>query len=109
MMNPTGKPSGETLRPWGLAIHRQRDRRNLSDAELWKCIEWTNKLKKRGGDHKSEGFKSKAPDGAFDKSSQEIAQKLGISARKVERVRTVMDHGDVETIQAIEQGEMSIN
>ena len=30
------------------AIHRQRDRRNLSDAELWKFIEWTNKLKKRG-------------------------------------------------------------
>jgi hypothetical protein len=85
------------------AIHRQRDRRNLSDAELWKCMQWMDKRKTAGRPSKL------AQDCANFKSAEQTAQTLGISARKVEQVRTVMDHGDEETIQAIEQGEMSIN
>jgi len=91
------------------AIHRQRDRRNMTEAELWKCIQWMDKRKERGGDHRSEEFKSKAQDCAIEKSVQQTAQTLGISPRKVEQARTVLDHGDQETKQAIEAGEMSIN
>jgi len=91
------------------AIHRQRDRRNMTEAELWKCIQWMDKRKKRGGDHKSEEFKSKASDEAIDsevsKSAEKTAETLGISRAKVEKARTVMDHGDQETKQSIEKRE----
>jgi len=44
-------------------------------------------------------FKPAAPDGApVERSSQQTAQALGISARKVERARTIMDHVDQETM-----------
>jgi ParB-like chromosome segregation protein Spo0J len=93
------------------AIHRQRDRRNLSDAELWKCMQWMDKRKERGGDQGRDGgkFQPKASNEANGKSAEKTAETLGISRAKVEKARTVMDHGDEETIQAIEQGEMSIN
>jgi len=90
------------------AIHRQRDRRNLSDAELWKCIEWMDKRKERG--ERTDLAQSCAKSETRNpKSAEQTAQTLGISARKVEQVRTVLDHGDDETKQAIEQGEISIN
>jgi len=89
------------------AIHRQRDRRNLTDAELWKCIQWMDKRQPRSEDGR---FKPAAQDCApVERSSQQTAQALGISARKVEQARTVMDHGDETTKQAIEKGGMSIN
>jgi cellobiose-specific phosphotransferase system component IIA len=40
---------------------------------------------------------SKAQDCAKQKSSDQTAQTLRISARKVEQARTVMDHGDEKT------------
>lgn len=93
------------------AIHRQRDRRNLTDAELFKFIEWKDKRKDKEANLKQNI--TEAPDGASvqtgKKSAEQTAETLGISARKVERARTVMDHGDEETKQAIEKGEMSIN
>jgi len=93
------------------AIHRQRDRRNLTDAELLKCIQWMDKRKERGGDHKSDEFKSKSSSEPIEnKRSAEITgEVLGVSATKVKKARTVMDHGNEETQQAIERGEMSIN
>jgi hypothetical protein len=79
-------------------LHRQMDRRNLSDAEFWRCLQWSDKRKERGGDHKSYEFKSNVPDGTIEKPSREItAELLGVSPRKVSRARTVMDHGDEET------------
>jgi hypothetical protein len=84
-----------------------QDRRNMTEAELWKCIRWMDKRKERGGDHKTDEGKSNAQSCAIDRSSQQTAQTLGISARKVEQARTVMDHGDEATKQAIEEGEMS--
>ena len=37
-----------------LAIHNQRDRRNITDAELIQVIAIVDKRKQRGGDHKSD-------------------------------------------------------
>ena len=40
------------------AIHNQRDRRNLTDADLLRCIETVDRLKARGGDHTSREAKA---------------------------------------------------
>jgi hypothetical protein len=94
MMNPNRQTLQGILRPWGLAIHRQRDRRNLSEAELWKCMQWRDKRKERGGDQGRDGgkFQPKASNEANGKSAEQTAQTLGISARKVEQMRIVIDH-----------------
>ncbi len=39
------------------AIHLQRNRRNLTDAEVMRCIEALDRRKQRGGDHKSKAFR----------------------------------------------------
>lgn len=67
-----------------------------------------DRRKGRGGDHKSDEFKSKTSDEVFDFtiSSQKTGDALGISRLKVEKARTVMRHGDKETKQAIEPKEM---
>jgi ParB-like chromosome segregation protein Spo0J len=92
------------------AIHNQRDRRNMTDADLIRCIEAVDKTKQRGGDRKSE--KSKASSDAIDpqgKSSEETAKVVGTSARKVEKARTVIKNADPETKLAVLEGEKSIN
>ena len=37
---------------------KERDRRNLTDADISRCIEAVDELKERGGDHKSVEFKT---------------------------------------------------
>ena len=68
------------------AIHTQRDRRNLSDAELLRLIELV--------DRPQEGFNTAvAPIGATGekprKTAEITADAIGTSARQVERARTV--------------------
>ena len=93
------------------AISRQKNRRNLTDGEMLNCLDELDKLKQRGGDNQSK--KAKAPHGANaldkGKSAKQTAETLGVSARKVERARTVQDHADEETVQAVKDGNMSIN
>jgi protein gp37 len=92
------------------AIHLQRNRRNLTDAEIIRCIEALDMRKARGGDRKSEDFqKSKAPNGAIDKSAKETAKMIGVSPRKVERARTVLEHAEEPVKEAVKAGELSIN
>ena len=82
-------------------IHSQADRRNLSDSEIARLVGVLDKRKERGGDHKSNAAKSKAQRCAIDpntrKSASDTAATLGTSARKVEQVRTIMDHGKEES------------
>ena len=40
------------------AIHNQRNRRNLTDAEILRCIEALDSRKSHGGDRRSEDFKA---------------------------------------------------
>jgi len=73
-----------------------------------------DKRRSRGGDHKSAEYqaKSKAPDGGIDSrsaSAKATAQTIGISPRKVERARTVLDNADPETREAVREGKKSIN
>ena len=95
------------------AISRQKNRRNLTDAEMLNCLNELDELrqekgKNNGGNQYTKG--GEAPHGASaGKSSKQTAETLGVSARKVERARTIQDHADEETVQAVKDGNMSIN
>ena len=91
------------------SIHSQRDRRNLSDSEIARLVGVLDKRKDRGGDTRSMEAKTKAQGCALKKGAAETAATLGTSARKVEQVRTVMDHGTEETKQEMLDGKKSVN
>ena len=95
------------------AIKLQRNRRNMTDAEIVTCIEVLDHKRARGGDRRSETEKSKASGDAieksFSKSAKETADLLGISTTKVERNRSILNNGDPATIEAVKNGEMSMN
>jgi len=52
-----------------------------------------------------------APDGAKSsgKSADTTAKVVGLAPRKVERVRTVLDHGDEQTKMSVQSGKTTIN
>jgi hypothetical protein len=89
------------------AIMLQCHRRNLSDAELLHFIDIldTRSVPQRNENGKFAG----APNGAAGKSAEATGKLLGISGRKVERSRTIIDHGDSEIVGAVKNGEMSVN
>lgn len=82
------------------AIRCQRDRRNLTDADL---LRWVGEMKRRrrGGDQ------SNPPNGGMVAGA--MAETLGVSARTIERTKTVIDHADDQTKAAVLAGEKSIN
>ena len=88
------------------AIHTQRDRRNLSDAEIMSVLGVIDK--------KTIGFRGDsplAPSGANAerpaKTFHLTAEEIGTSARKIEKARKVST--DPEVTAAIKRGELSIN
>ena len=89
------------------AIQLQCHRRNLTDAELFRYMEIIDEryVPERNENGKFAG----APNGAAGKSSEATAKLLGTSSRKAERMRAIMDHGDSETVDAVKNGEMSVN
>jgi hypothetical protein len=97
------------------AIANQRDRRNLTDAELAALVIVVDERKPRGGDHKSEEAKSKRSSDPIDSkpSREKTAALTGTSETKVKKIRAIVDHaektGDTEEKEAVLNGEMSIN
>lgn len=97
------------------AIHNQRDRRNMTDADIIRCIDVLDKRGKRGGDHGNQHTQPKEAKASCEakpeqgKSAETTASTLGISRAKVERTRTVLDHADDETKQEVLEGKKSIN
>jgi len=89
------------------AIGRQRERRHLTDAELARCLAELDKRREHGGNRRSEDFKAQRC--ALKKSSAESAALLGISARKVEQIRTINDHAPEEIKKALDSGEKTVN
>jgi len=85
------------------AVHNQRDRRNLADAQILRVVEWLDERKKRG---RPEKFTSSEVN--LGRSSQITAQKIGTSATKVEKVRTILGHADEKTKAAVKNGTMTI-
>ena len=86
------------------AIKSQRNRRNLTDPELLKCVEELDKRMKEGRPEKT--ATRVAVNG---RSSENTAKLLGTSRGKVEKIRTINDHASDEVKEAVKSGEMSVN
>ena len=85
------------------AIKTQRNRRNLTDAELLRCM---NELDKRSVAGRPKLARNRANSG---KSAEATASLLGITRGKVEQLRTVNDHATDEVKEAVKDGKMSVN
>lgn len=87
------------------AIHCQRDRRNMTDADIARCVAECKKAQ--------EGRPKTVPDGTVSgeqaMTAKDTAELLGVSERKVKRTRVVNDRATPEVKAAVASGEMSIN
>ena len=97
-------------------IHLQKDRRNLTDSELYQCIIELDNRYTLGGDRKSEKIssarallKSDESDMKEKSSREKTAKTLGTSSTKVQKVRTINDHAPDEIKEAVSTGQISIN
>ncbi|MDD5698392.1 MAG: hypothetical protein PHH77_07220 [Victivallaceae bacterium] len=90
------------------AISCQKNRRNLSDSELVACVvELDKRMSKAEAGAKRWEL---APDGASSgKSAEETANLLGVSTRKVERIRAVIDNAPDEIKRMVKTGRMTVN
>ena len=88
------------------AIHAQRDRRNVSQADIFRWVGEVDKRRKQGERTDLASIEAKLVTG---KSAEHTAQIVGVSKATVERARTVLDHADEETKAAVLAGEKSIH
>ena len=90
------------------AIHNQRNRRNMTEADLLKCIELVDKRREAGRPPKE-----LAPNGANlsqGKSAETTAKIVGASRRKVERARKVLsDPKEKEEVACIPPNRASLS
>jgi hypothetical protein len=101
------------------AIANQRDRRNLTDAELAGLVMVVDKRQSKGGDRGNQHTGGKASGDALPcevlngKSSHVTAELTGTSPKKVEKIRAIADYaertGDHEERDAVLNGKISIN
>ena len=84
------------------AIRCQRNRRNLTDGELLQCLQRLDQRKRVG-----------RPAGncplAHGKSANLVAETLGVSRGKIEKLRAIEDYASAETKEALLQGKYSVN
>ncbi len=103
------------------AIHNQRDRRNITDAEILKCVEAVDKRRATGrhkGSEKnvsdinnisSQGCKKNVSDINNISSHLQTAMSVGISPSKVQEVRTILNSEDEGIKQEVLEGKKSIH
>ncbi len=91
------------------AIHNQRDRRNMTEADLLRCVDALDELKERGGDRRSEEAKSNPTPVGIEKnqSATATAKTIGTNRGKVEKARTVLQAPTQK--QAVLSGQKTIN
>ena len=83
------------------AIDSQRNRRNLSDAEMMRCLSALDKRRKTG--------RPKDSDVIHGKSADATAYLLGTSRCKVEKLRTINDYAPQTIKLAVLSGSISAN
>ena len=83
------------------AIGSQRNRRNLTDAELMRCLSALDKRKKTGRPQKG--------DTVSGKSAERTAVLLGTSRSKVEKIRSINAHAAEDIKTAVLSGKLSVN
>jgi len=73
----------------GDAIRCQRNRRNMTDAELMHWVKVVDKRRRQGEDQEREGgkFLPKGPNKPIGKSAEKTAKIVGTSASKVKKIR----------------------
>jgi hypothetical protein len=79
------------------SISNQRDRRNMTDADILRCIELRDTRRPRGGDRRSEEARSNGSREPFGQTSEEeTAKAVRTSPAKVKRARTVLNAADTD-------------
>lgn len=84
------------------ALNLQIKRRNLSSSQILFAVEMYDSIKKTG----------RKPEGSTEekgRTSEKIAEEIGVSARTIQKAQTVNKLADEETKDKIKAGEMSIN
>lgn len=87
------------------SFHIQRNRRNLADEDIIRCLEVLDKLSASsptGGGPEGESLTRK-------ELSKIRAKELGTSASKIEKAQKVLEHGDEKLKESVNSGEKSIN
>jgi|GEM_PF-1574099 ParB family chromosome partitioning protein len=87
------------------AVHMQRDRRNLTDAELLGLVEKIDNPMAGFKGHHSRNVAQLA--GASKKTAEDTAKTVGVSVRQIEKIRAVLRHP--EEAVAVRKGEKTIN
>lgn len=90
------------------AIESQKNRRNLTDGELVACVVELDKRmsKAQAGAKRWELAQGCASSG---KTATDTANLLGVSTRKVEQIRSVMDNADDDIKRMVKTGRMTVN
>ncbi len=88
-------------------FHIQRNRRNLADEDILRCLEVLDNITPPVGKKKASKEISATP----SKKEQDIlrAKELGTSVAKAEKARKLLEHGSEEIKQSVTSGEKSIN
>jgi protein gp37 len=103
------------------AIHNQRDRRNLTDDQIISCVDTVRVWRKDKLDNLKQN-QPETPNPDFrirpklepyeptdNRTSQKIADMMGVSRDKVDRTLKVIDNATPEQIESIKDGNKSIN
>lgn len=84
------------------AFHLQRNRRNLADEDILRCLHVLDSI----DDAREEGDGEKR---TRREKIKERANELGTSESKIDKAKKVMEHADDSIREAVETGEKSIN
>lgn len=90
------------------AIHNQRNRRNLTQAELLRCIEALDKKMTRAEAGAMKGKSIFTSKNASEPSHKKTAKKLGIGASTISNARTILDSNNEGIKNKVASGEISI-
>jgi protein gp37 len=86
------------------AVANQRNRRNMNDGDILRCVEVLDN--RRASGERSDLAQGCARSG---KSAPDTAAAVGVSPRKVEQARTVLDHAPTPLKEEVLAGRKSIN
>lgn len=87
------------------AFHIQRNRRNMSDDDILRCLELLDRVHRADETAENE----EAPKLTRKETNEMRAKELGISSDKVNKARKVLEHGSEEIRESVNSGEKSIN
>lgn len=85
------------------AFHLQRNRRNLADEDILRCLQLLDSIDKNRDEGGEDGRRTRRD------QIKERASELGTSESKIDKAKKVMEYADDSIREAVETGEKSIN